>query len=145
MKNPTYDNFIRHSTTLVPIGLAGLGLVAITIYRLVTPVSDDLKKNLSYAEVALSLVTSSMVLLYMGGLFKTIVMQAFKDLVFNGMTFSIIVYCLFGLLINPFALTVMRLVAQDKINDTMVSGGIIASTGLILFYAWAALVGTQRR
>jgi hypothetical protein len=145
MKDSTYERFLRHSTTLVPIGLAGLGLVATTIYRLVTPVSDDLKKNLTYAEVALSLVTSSMVLLYMGGLFMTIVMQVFRGLAFNGMTLSILAYSLLGLLINPFALTLMRLAVQDKINDTVVSSSVIASTGLILFFTWAIFVGTRGR
>lgn len=145
MKNAMYDNFIRHSATVVPIGLAGLGLVAITVYRLVTPVSDDLKKKLSYAELALSFVTSSMVLLYMGGLFRSIVMQAFRGLAFNGMAFSMIVYSLFGLLINPFALTVMRLALQDKINDKMASGGILVSTGLILYLTAAMFLGTRGR
>ena len=144
MKSRMHENFIRHSATLVPIGLAGIGLLSVTMYRLVTPVSDDLKKQLSYAELALSLVTSSMVLLYMGRLFMTILMEMFRGLAFNGMTLSIIMYCLFGLLINPFALTVMRLAAQDKINDTAASGGVIVSTGLILFYTSAMFIGTRR-
>ena len=89
----------------------------------------------------------------MGGLFKTILFHLFKSLssgnapnmfgFYMGMSF--ILYSLFGLLINPFALTLMRLALQDKINDKMVSGGILVSTGLILSYVWAALVGTRGR
>ena len=152
MKEGIYERVLKFSSTHVPIGLAGLGLVAITIYRLVTPISDDLKKKLSYAELALSFVTSSMILLYMGALFMSILMLMFRSLssgiapnmfgFYMGMSF--IFYSLVGLLINPFALTVMRLTLQDKINDTVVSGGIVASTGLILSYVWAALVVTRR-
>jgi hypothetical protein len=140
-----YENFMRHSATLVPIGLAGIGLLGLILYRLVTPVSDDLKKKLSYAELALSLVTSSMVLLYMGGLFMSILMQMFRGFIFNSMNVSIIAYCLFGLLINPFALTVIRLVAQDKINDMAASGGVIMSTGLVLYFTSAMFLGTRGR
>jgi hypothetical protein len=88
----------------------------------------------------------------MGAIFLIVVMQIFKNILkgiapnesglYMGLFF--LLFSLFGLLINPFALTVMRLAAQDKINDTAASGGVIVSTGLILFYTSAMYLGTRR-
>ena len=140
MKDGTYQRFMRHSSTLVPIGVSGIGLIGLNIYRYVTPVNN---KIYDYAEVALSAGASFMVLMYMGGLLMTILSQAFRGMSFDGMAFTFVLYALLGLLVNPFALTLLRRQFPDKENDPIVVFGIVASTLLTLFFTWAMFLGTR--
>lgn len=112
--------------------LAGIALIGIIAYRLITPVSDDTKKNLSYAELGLSFVTSFQVLLYSLGLcYLMIVIGGLTKM--NSMALMFIICAVVGLLINPFTLTLIRLSFKDKLNDTLVSTGVIVSSLLSLF------------
>jgi hypothetical protein len=143
MKEGVYERFMRHSATLVPIGLAGTGLITLITFRLARPVSDELNKTLSYVELFLSFGASLMILIYMGGLFTTLLRQMLRGLAFNGMLIFFMIYALLGLLLNPFALTVLRVALEDKIDDMKLSLGILVSTCASLLFTWVLFVGTR--
>ena len=46
----------------------------------------------------------------------------------NSMGFMFIMCAVVGLLLNPFTLTLIRLSFQGKLNDTLVSTGVIVSS-----------------
>jgi len=137
MKESAYERFIKHSSTLIAIGLSGIALISLITYRLLYPVSDDLNQKLSYAELALSLVTSSRILVYTGILFMILLIALARGSVFNGMFLIFMIYALVGLLLNPFVLSGLRVLLQDKINDTLISLTIVASTVITLVYTSA--------
>ena len=148
MKDGVYERFMRHSATLVPIGLSGAGLISLITYRLIYPISDDLKWKLYYVELILSVGASFMVLGYMSGLFITVLTHMIRDGVVNGMDVSFIIYALLGLLLNPYVLTVLREIYKDSgvgVDDTMMSLAVIVTTGVSLLFTWALFVGTRGR
>jgi hypothetical protein len=141
MKDKTYERFMRHSPILVPVGVSGIGLIGLNIYRFVTP--EKHKIIYDSVELALSFAASFTILMYMGGLLKTILVQAFRGLSFNIMTLTFVLYSLVGLLINPFALTLLRRLFPQKEKDPVVLLGILVSTLLTLFFTWAIFIGTR--
>ena len=111
----------------IVILLTGIALIGIIAYRLNILVLDDTKKNLSYAELGLSFVTSFQVVLYSLGVFY--LMIGIGGLTkMNSMALMVIICAVVGLLLNPFTLTLIRLSFQGKLNDTLVSTGVIVSS-----------------
>jgi hypothetical protein len=66
MKDGVYERFMRNSSILVPTGVSAAGLISLITYRLIYPISDDLKQKLSYVELVLSFGAGFVVLMYMG-------------------------------------------------------------------------------
>jgi len=143
MKDGRYERFMRHSTTLVPIGVSGIGLIVLSIYRFLTPTKETHKVIYDSAELILSFGASFMVLLYMGRLLMSVLNQAFRGISFDGMAFTFVLFSLLGLLINPFALTVLRKLFPDKEQDPIAVSGVIASTLLTLYFTWAMYLGRK--
>lgn len=145
MKDGRYERFMRHSTTLVPIGVSGIGLLGLSIYRFLSPRKETETHKVIYdsAEVILSFGASFMVLLYMGRLLMSVLNQAFRGISFDGMAFTFVLFSLLGLLINPFALTVLRKLFPDKEQDPIAVSGVIASTLLTLYFTWAMYLGRK--
>jgi hypothetical protein len=59
-----------------------------------------------------------------------------------------IAYAVLGLLLNPFALTVLRLLCKEykvDVDDTMLSLAVIVTTGTSLFITWALFMGSRGR
>ena len=94
MKDGRYERFMRHSKTLVPIGVSGIALIGLSIYRFLTLTKETETRKVIYdsAEVVLSFGTSFMILMYMGMLLMSTISQTFRGIPFTGMSFSIVLY-----------------------------------------------------
>jgi len=112
-----------------------IALFGLVIYRLTNPnLTDAEKKNISYAQIALSLFASFMLLFYMSFLaMGTSFFLSFRQLHENPHAFNnlqLFFWAIFSILTSPLSLTVIQYGFQDILgkNDMILSISILLST-----------------
>jgi len=118
-----YVSFMRQSYILVPILIAALSLIGLSVYRLVEDknLSDSEKETLSYVELGLSLIVP---------LYYIIV---YSSVIFIFPSLQVFIFFLpfIFLIASPIVLTSVKLVLKDQLTDLhkdILVGLIILST-----------------
>ena len=131
-----YASFMRQSYILVPILIAALSLVGLSVYRLVEDknLSDSEKERLSYIELGLSLIVP----LYY------IIVYSWVIFIFPSLQVFIFSLPFIFLIASPIVLTSVKLVLKDQLTDLhkdILVGLIILSTIYITISEFAFSLG----
>ena len=104
-----YASFIRQSYILVPILIAAVSLVGLSVYRLVEDknLSDSEKETLSYVELGLSFIVPLYFIIVFISLLMISVMHEP----------ILIVYFLLFLAFSPIGLTSLKLALKDQLTE----------------------------
>ena len=104
-----YASFMRQAYILVPILIAALSLVGLSVYRLVEDknLSDSEKETLSYVELGLSFIVPLYFIIVFISLLMISVMHEP----------ILIVYFLLFLAFSPIGLTSLKLALKDQLTE----------------------------
>jgi hypothetical protein len=117
-----YNSFKAQSWYVVPIFISGLILICLNIYEVVYGKKN---KDIIYAELVLSFIASSAVLIYMIPIFIFVCVQIFMS-PFKNIPFTLYVICM--ILFSPFVFTVIKAFTQNKEYHKYISAGTILTT-----------------
>ena len=151
---PIYDTLTRNAWRLkrdiAPFCLPLIILIGLIIYRLANSnnMSDDEKKKLSYAEIALASVGSFSVLVFFGivvilSLVVIILMfigiKEFTSKVLFVLPFFVITL----IILNPVSLTALRMILHDKLTEQQqnIIAGITIPVAVYMMYLTVLLFG----
>jgi len=118
----------RQIMFLGPIYASQFILICLIVYRLTKKdLSQEEKKNISYAELAISFV-ASFVFILVYGVFLFFVIFSFR--------FIHIYTCLLFLLFTPFTFTVLRVALENKLNEEQKLVLSVVTIPLTIYTAW---------
>jgi hypothetical protein len=126
----------RQIMFLGPIYFSQFILICLIVYRLTkNNLSQEEKKNISYAELAISFI-ASFVLIVVYGVFLFFVIFSFR--------FIDIYTCLLFLLYTPFTFTVLRVALDNKLNEEQKLVLSVVTIPLIVYAAWSTTILATR-
>jgi hypothetical protein len=126
----------RQIMFLGPIYFSQFILICLIVYRLTkNNLSQEEKKNISYAELAISFI-ASFVLIVVYGVFLFFVIFSFR--------FIDIYTCLLFLLYTPFTFTVLRVALDNKLNEEQKHVLSVLTIPLIVYAALSTTILATR-